>query len=349
MIPLFEGGSVKDFAPCNMEGKRSWRAPKGWGASGKGSPAIPKSKKPKVTKKDGELAVQVDGAVSAVPDTAAPSTPVIAHAPVLPVVNAPDPPPAPRTVSHKNMVGDERDELDKGGAAPLPSDDDGERRPCLNDSDGESCHDAAFGERELVLEEALGMAPATITKTLDAPSQLGPPFPTTAHWEVLTPMATALTEPVNEGPTCAPTQPEGEDAPLKFDFPHAFERDKFTGSSVGGEPNAENVRAAGIDETSHPADIFSLFLPNAPADNVAHAHLKQEQNFCTDQWVQWTHAKAVDANAGEDGHESRGHEKLSPRQFKQTIALHMANGMQPAPNVEFKLKSQKDDPVFGKI
>jgi hypothetical protein len=66
---------------------------------------------------------------------------------------------------------------------------------------------------------------------------------------------------------------------IKFDFPHEWERDKFTGSSKRGEPNAENLRAAGIDETSHPADIFSLYLPNTPADNMAHAHLKQEKKF----------------------------------------------------------------------
>jgi hypothetical protein len=160
-----------------MEGKRSGRArrpPNSWGASGKGSRGIPPKKKPRVSKKkrarsvsptvssdnDCELVVPVEGPVSAVPGTAAPSTPVPnTHAPLLPVVNTPDPPPAPRAASHKNIVGDEFDELNKSGAGSLPSDDDGEHQPYLNDSDGESCPNAAFGEGGLVLEEALGMTP----------------------------------------------------------------------------------------------------------------------------------------------------------------------------------------------
>jgi hypothetical protein len=79
------------------------------------------------------------------------------------------------------------------------------------------CHACcAGGKKDDMLKRLKGiMGTAPITKILDAPSQLGPLFPSTAHWEVLTPMATALIEPVNEGPTRAPTQPEGEDAPLK--------------------------------------------------------------------------------------------------------------------------------------
>ena len=75
---------------------------------------------------------------------------------------------------------------------------------------------------------------------------------------------------------------------------------------VIGGPNSNFLARYGLDETSHPMDWFSAFMPMTQSMNKedpAAAYVKGDQTtkFAVLNWTGYFNAKAVMCNAGEPG------------------------------------------------
>ncbi len=169
----------------------------------------------------------------------------------------------------------------------------------------------------------------------------------TARWELLTSEYAPIPEPENQDCSLRPpTEMDGTTNP-KYSMKETFVRGSFTGTNekmryafveespmappkkrarksrkctpmrkqvvteieprVLGGSNVEFLRRYGLDETSHPMDWFSAFMPMTPdmnREDPAAANVKGNRTtkFAVSNWTGYSNPKAMLCNAGEPGH-----------------------------------------------
>jgi hypothetical protein len=194
-------------------------------------------------------------------------------------------------------------------------------------------------------------------------------FAETAYWSQLKPRDAPISEPVNAFPGArAPTVPpdETEQIAAKFDFGELFERPNFAGTyqrnatnrngrgkmdATGkpiqesaplkyGCPNPAFIRKHGLTKESRPIDWFAAFMPRS-------REKKESHKFHIGQWCAWTNMKAQLMNAGQAGFLYPDFKPFSVEEIEMFLGLYIFNGLAPSPRVEFKFKTQQQDPVQG--
>jgi Transposase IS4 len=190
-----------------------------------------------------------------------------------------------------------------------------------------------------------------------------------AYWEVLEHNPTAVEEPTNTIPNArAPTVPEDEagTVPIKYNFPHSFDRPIFTGkmlvqkthlngrkaTDTDGNPIMENVLREKITmrrdflqkhkltRFSDPVEFANAFIPwtHNPYDN---------DGFSMAYLTTMTNTKAKLANAGPGGVCYRTYKDFTVKELRQHLGLYIWNGIRPAPQMHYHMVPQASDPVHG--
>ncbi len=122
---------------------------------------------------------------------------------------------------------------------------------------------------------------------------------------------------------------------------------------VLGGPNTDFLERYGLDETSHPVDWFSAFMPMNPnmnKEDPAAANVKGDQTtkFAVSNWTSYSNAKAMLCNAGELGSIYAG--KFKP--FKNDdvtamLGIYIIDGLAPSPQLTQKMQDQERQPTQG--
>jgi hypothetical protein len=125
------------------------------------------------------------------------------------------------------------------------------------------------------------------------------------------------------------------------------------GPRVLGGPNVDFVKRYGLDETSHPMDWFTAFMPLTPdmnQEDPAAANVKGDRTtkFAVSNWTGYSNAKAMLCNAGERGHIFAG--KFKPfknEDILQMLAVYIIDGLAPSPQIVQKMQDQERQPTHG--
>jgi len=122
---------------------------------------------------------------------------------------------------------------------------------------------------------------------------------------------------------------------------------------VLGGPNTDFLARYGLDETSHPMDWFSAFMPmtqNMNKEDPAAANVKGDRTtkFAVSNWTSYSNAKAMLCNAGEPGSIYAG----KFRRFKNDdimamIGVYIIDGLAPSPQLMQKMQDQERQPTHG--
>jgi hypothetical protein len=167
----------------------------------------------------------------------------------------------------------------------------------------------------------------------------------------------------------APTIPEEHAAqvPKKYNFGEKFDRHVFLGTSkvekrhsngrivrdsngkiiyenksrLKGHPKAKFLVDHGLSANSLPIDFFEAFFPLFPNQYGAKTH-PSVSLFTT-----WSNRKAILTNAGPGGEWYREWRPFTMKDVRQFLGLKIFHGLSPSPRIEWKFKSQRDDPVNG--
>ena len=122
---------------------------------------------------------------------------------------------------------------------------------------------------------------------------------------------------------------------------------------VFGGPNTDFLAKYGLDETSHPMDWFSAFMPMMPdmnKEDPVTANMKGNwmTKFSVSIWTGYSNAKAMLCNAGELGSIYVG--KFRP--FKNDdimamLSIYIIDDLAPSPQLTQKMQSQECQPTHG--
>ena len=108
-----------------------------------------------------------------------------------------------------------------------------------------------------------------------------------------------------------------------------------------------------LDEHSHPMDWFNALIPLTPSDNIedaAAANVKGDRRtkFAMSNWAAYSNAKALLANAGEDGHiYAEKYKALTPFDINKVIGVYIIDGLSPSPQLGWKMQPQSKQPSHG--
>ena len=106
-------------------------------------------------------------------------------------------------------------------------------------------------------------------------------------------------------------------------------------------PNIEYLHKKGIDLDSHPADWFNIFFPKKRERDT---HPKA---VTMDELTAWLNTKALMLNAGAGGGIYKNFKNFSKSELMSHLGLYLFHAISPAPQIEFKFKSQAEDPING--
>jgi hypothetical protein len=203
-------------------------------------------------------------------------------------------------------------------------------------------------------------------------------FSKTAFWQELKPNEAIVEEPAN--PTFkiqrvhAPTVPQEDAAhvPVKHDFDHRFDVPAFAGKSTvyvlsearGNKPrkmkynrkkepitkvvtrtcaviNPAFITEHNLSKRTKPHEFANIFLPlknkikNGPG------------SFSFHKMMNWTHTKAVYADAGNSYYKDEYSPFSIDQIRKHSCAFYIFHGLSPSPRAEYKFNPQRIDPVNG--
>jgi hypothetical protein len=191
-----------------------------------------------------------------------------------------------------------------------------------------------------------------------------------SYWTSLTAETAVVPEPENTIRNArAPTIPEEHAAivPKKYNFSQKFDRHVFLGMSnvekrhangrirrdsngkliydkisrLKGHPKAKFLLDHGLSADSLPIDFFEAFMPLFPNQYGPKTH-PSVSLFTT-----WTNRKAILTNAGPGGDWYHEFRPFTVKEIRQFLGLKIFHGLSPSPRVEWKFKTQRDDPVNG--
>jgi hypothetical protein len=135
--------------------------------------------------------------------------------------------------------------------------------------------------------------------------------------------------------------------------PSRMHVDETVEPRVLGGPNTDFLARYGLDETSHPMDWFSAFMPMTPIMNkedpaVANVKGDRTTNFAVSNWTGYSNAKAMLCNAGEPGSIYAG--KFKPFKNEDITAMlgvYIIDGLAPSPQLTQKMQDQERQPTHG--
>ena len=195
-------------------------------------------------------------------------------------------------------------------------------------------------------------------------------FPAAAKWQQLLPNSTAVQEPAN--PTFrkprAPTIKAEHAAfvPKKYKFDETFVVPLFTGTTeksvcdcrgkprldsngkpleekeprMKGHVNEAFKKKHKLSSSSKPWDFVDSFFPfHEDKSNDSKDH------FSFEKIPRWTNHKATLAGAGESTY--KDFKPFTTREIRQHFGIYVLHGIQPSMRVEYKFRSQRQDPVSG--
>ena len=196
-------------------------------------------------------------------------------------------------------------------------------------------------------------------------------FPGTAKWLQLLPNSVAVQEPAN--PTFrqprAPTIKAEHAAfvPKKYEFDETFEVPLFMGTTertvrdqrgkikldamtgrpqktieprMKGQVNEAFKKKHKLSSNSKPWEFVDAFFPfheDKSTDGKDH--------FSFEKITRWTNHKAILAGAGETTY--KDFKPFTTREIRQHFGIYVLHGIQPSMRVEYKFRSQRQDPVSG--
>jgi hypothetical protein len=177
-------------------------------------------------------------------------------------------------------------------------------------------------------------------------------FPVGSRWELLNPSNTPAQEPVNAFEFRAPTDdPDNMPTVVKQNYDETWDRPVFAGRSgntdnvrVQGEPRQTFIRNSGLNVNSHPVEWMDAFLPvydkKSRDPNMTPYHLS------VDQLCKWSNEKAMLMQMGT---KSRYPEfkPFTTEEFERWLYLFFFNGLNPSPQMEWKLRPEATDPVHS--
>ncbi len=112
---------------------------------------------------------------------------------------------------------------------------------------------------------------------------------------------------------------------------------------IDGCPNPKWLEEHGLNEDSHPVEFLDSFLP---IYNKSNKSGKTPFKVSVELLKNWSNAKAKIMNMGTPSY----YPKFVPfelLEFEQFMHLYMLQGLCPSPRIEYKFKSNVDDPVHG--
>jgi len=187
----------------------------------------------------------------------------------------------------------------------------------------------------------------------------------------LFPSATAVQEPAN--PTFkqprAPTinAKDAKFVPKKYEFDEVFTIPSFEGkryvyeidrrknikldtktkrpkkkevSRTKGCVNEDFKKKHGLSSKSMPWDFVDAFIPFKENKRVS-----ERDHFSFEKMTRWTNNKAILAGAGSTTYHD--FKPFTPQEIRQHFGIYVLHGIQPSPRVEYKFRSQRQDPVSG--
>jgi hypothetical protein len=191
-----------------------------------------------------------------------------------------------------------------------------------------------------------------------------------SYWMSLAAEPAVVQEPENTIRLArAPTIPEADAAqvPKKYNFGEKFDRHVFLGTSkvekrhangrivkdstgriiyekksrLKGHPKAKFLIDHGLSANSLPIDFFEAFFPLFPNQYGPKTHPS------VSLFTSWSNRKAILTNAGPGGEWYREWRPFTMKDVRQFLGLKIFHGLSPSPRVEWKFKTQRDDPVNG--
>jgi hypothetical protein len=214
----------------------------------------------------------------------------------------------------------------------------------------------------------------------------------TARWELLTRQLYPVPEPENEDSTHRPPTERDAAINPKYGFVETFVRVPFSGMTekmlyirpsgrevnrkktqrkrkrsptrhsrptmpvgprVLGGPNTAFLRRYGLNQTSHPMDWFTAFMPLTPDANkedpaVANVKGDRTTKFAVSNWTAYSNTKAMLNNAGEEGHIFAGkHKPFTNREIVAMLGVYIIDGLAPSPQLTQKMQPQSKQPTHG--
>lgn len=106
-------------------------------------------------------------------------------------------------------------------------------------------------------------------------------------------------------------------------------------------PNFEYLFENGVGFDSHPVQWFDLFFPSKRKKDT---HPKA---VTMDDMTAWLNVKALIANAGRRGGKYSKFVDFTKEEFMSHLSLYLLHAISPSPQINFKFKSEIEDPVNG--
>ena len=96
----------------------------------------------------------------------------------------------------------------------------------------------------------------------------------------------------------------------------------------------------GLSSKSMPWDFVDSFIPFKENKRIP-----ERDHFSFEKMTRWTNNKAILSGAGSTTYHD--YKLFTARKIRQHFGIYVLNGIQPSPRVEYKFKSQRQDPVSG--
>ena len=193
-------------------------------------------------------------------------------------------------------------------------------------------------------------------------------FAPSAHWVQLQPSSIPVRNPVPEG-YHAPTNRDGLREKDLYEFNETFERDKYVKTSEEyevrqdgqfyklekgvpkyytkprnrGRPKVKWLQKHKLTIDSHPVDWFYAMMTR----EVGSTEKRKKAKTLFQDWTSWTNAKGILTNCGQAGGQYDNWEYFRVSEIQQFIGLIILNGISISPRMEYKFKTQQEDPVNG--
>ena len=175
-------------------------------------------------------------------------------------------------------------------------------------------------------------------------------FLPTAKWKLMDLQEEAVEEPVNKFDFCAPTNEEHDDPTTpKHNFNETFDRPMFKGRSFGGgvrlkgEPRSRWMHDHQLTVFSHPAGWIDTMFPT-----YKHLHKKTTtpHEISIEKIRTWYNKKAKLMLMG-TAVKYHTFTAFTPQEFEQYFYIFFWNGLNPSPQIEWKLQSEDMDPTHS--
>jgi len=111
-------------------------------------------------------------------------------------------------------------------------------------------------------------------------------------------------------------------------------------SRMKGHVNNTFKQKHGLSSRNFPWDFVDAFIPFKEDKRV-----KEANHFSFEKLTRWTNHKAIIAGAGSTTY--LDYKPFTTREIRQHFGIYILNGIQLSPRVEYKFKSQRQDPISG--